>query len=765
MGSYEEREQYLKAQFTEGRFKGIIEGTKALPKAFKLFFAHHLRYENHYERQGERQGLIRDCCTEWKKLKPAKRKALVSTLFPRIAEDVLAGIAVAGRAAYQSGYRRRPFRCPQSGTQIATMECEWMIEAATVWGDYDQDAAWLAKHSSFFSWSTTGPLIAGVLDRAGPKAAELLDLFGEIAAGEHEYATLDYSILKGCLSSASPEGWGFATRLLLAAQRQEGLRQTILESVDEAHPGAFDAMLTVIREENLGRFSSVVRAVDVWFGFLWDQETKFKVDPTLARVQPLLLDDSARMGALESEDAETVYLGLWATAFHDIDLAVERAEQVLEREDPEHRYAALHLLQQSQWTGSREPIIRALSDPDLRIALNAVTALQQEEAPKKRDEVFDAVEALLGRLDPKKKTVKLDAAIWPWTGREFERSQVILQLMRFASAERMLRLIPLIPDLAPYERERAMERLANMSSRWERPERGPDRLESPTYDLALLLLGDPSADVRSTALRALSKTPLLKEEADRHVELLRRKSSDVRTNALVRLSTLPDASLVEIAERLMGDGVKERRVAGLELAREAVTSDRCVDAMGTLATAYVERRKSLSDVEESHLQVLRGSAEKEITLDDAMGLIDPAALMVWERPSAPKLPKPPKELPRLLNELCGVVIARSEEERRRSAEDPEGAETVMGAVPYALPGDPSREEEAAYIEANWKPWYEEHCAKLKDGGGLVWLHAYISHVNYEKIGSHGKAVSKSRDRWNQNPTLDSIERLIPWMIV
>ena len=34
------------------------------------------------------------------------------------------------------------------------------------------------------------------------------------------------------------EGWEFTQRLLLAAQRQEGLRQSILESVDEAHPVA-----------------------------------------------------------------------------------------------------------------------------------------------------------------------------------------------------------------------------------------------------------------------------------------------------------------------------------------------------------------------------------------------------------------------------------------------------------------------------------------------------------------------------------------------
>ena len=55
--------------------------------------------------------------------------------------------------------------------------------------------------------------------------------------------------------------------MLLAAQRQEGLRQNILETIDEAHPEAFRRMLRIIIDNDMVRFSSVIRAVDVWFGF------------------------------------------------------------------------------------------------------------------------------------------------------------------------------------------------------------------------------------------------------------------------------------------------------------------------------------------------------------------------------------------------------------------------------------------------------------------------------------------------------------------
>ena len=46
--------------------------------------------------------------------------------------------------------------------------------------------------------------------------------------------------------------------MLLAAQRQEGFRQSILESIDISLPDAFRHMLKVIIDNNLVRFSSTV---------------------------------------------------------------------------------------------------------------------------------------------------------------------------------------------------------------------------------------------------------------------------------------------------------------------------------------------------------------------------------------------------------------------------------------------------------------------------------------------------------------------------
>src|SRR5439155_8775929 len=99
-------------------------------------------------------------------------------------------------------------------------------------------------------------------------------------------------------------------------------RQVILESVDESHPQMFRRMLRLILDEDLARFSSVVRAADTWFGFMWDGASTVKIDKLLRRVVLFLEDSDARAAALDEADGETVYLALWAMAFEDVDAAM-----------------------------------------------------------------------------------------------------------------------------------------------------------------------------------------------------------------------------------------------------------------------------------------------------------------------------------------------------------------------------------------------------------------------------------------------------------
>ena len=109
------------------------------------------------------------------------------------------------------------------------------------------------------------PLTSGALS-----ATKSLTILLATARGQPRSARWAEHVTRALLAADRPDGWEFVEKPLLAAQRQEGLRQTILESIDEAHPEAYRRMLRVIRENDLTRFSATIRAVDVWFGFGWD---------------------------------------------------------------------------------------------------------------------------------------------------------------------------------------------------------------------------------------------------------------------------------------------------------------------------------------------------------------------------------------------------------------------------------------------------------------------------------------------------------------
>src|SRR5262249_49882164 len=136
-----------------------------------------------------------------------------------------------------------------------------------------------------------GVLFAATIDAGGTPGDEVFDILCASCKNEHDIGCMGRHVTRALLACARAEGWWLMEKTLLAAQRQEGLRQTILESVDEAHPDAFRRMLRLILEQDLARFSAVVRAVNVWFGFQWDSVSTGVVNKAIGQALSFLDDD------------------------------------------------------------------------------------------------------------------------------------------------------------------------------------------------------------------------------------------------------------------------------------------------------------------------------------------------------------------------------------------------------------------------------------------------------------------------------------------
>ncbi|MEP5431827.1 MAG: DUF4132 domain-containing protein, partial [Flavobacteriaceae bacterium] len=204
-----------------------------------------------------------------------------------------------------------------------------------------------------FQYSTYYPhgnsvFFAIVLQNSGDMFNELLN---DILQGEDEIGGVSQDIIKALLLSEDEKHWDMVGKLLLAAQRQEGLRQSILESMDEAGLQSLKYMINVVLENDLTRFSSVVRAVNTWFGLNWEAPKKSVINRILELAHSLILNLKEVDTLLKSKDNIEVYVALWAIGILDVDKANAKAlDIVYSSADRNKKILALYFMSKTDRT-------------------------------------------------------------------------------------------------------------------------------------------------------------------------------------------------------------------------------------------------------------------------------------------------------------------------------------------------------------------------------------------------------------------------------
>jgi hypothetical protein len=383
-----------------------------------------------------------------------------------------------------------------------------------------------------------------------------------IVNGQHSTARIGRYAVTALLCSTRPEAWETVERLLLAAQRQEGLRQVVLESVDFAQPEAFVRMLRLIELEKLSRFAAVARAAAVWFGVNADPADTGQIDTLIFETLENLEDPRLREQRLRKANGQSLYLALWASAFQDVVAATSVAERLVDDPDFERRYPAVHLLRQVGTTGATRVLKHCLADRDLRVALKAAEILPAHTlwAATLSDPrgVFEALEDLIERTPEDQ---QLPPAIWPWNRIQANRAQLARKLIANRGDRPFAELTPYVPAMDADGRRILLKAI-------EEAVKKRDELRSDERDLALSLLSDPSNAVRQEAFEILAHASVTPEEAADIEPLLSRKASDLRRGvmrlllrqktadcraSIERLSQSGDALMVQAAEELRSE--------------------------------------------------------------------------------------------------------------------------------------------------------------------------------------------------------------------
>ncbi|MGG6265687.1 DUF5724 domain-containing protein [Leptolyngbya sp. AN03gr2] len=631
-------------------------------------------------------------------------------LFPKFGSTVIEALILHDQLPYQMGYYRRSFRAPNHPQFRSPRRINWLLDLINAVTGYDQDLAWFAAWFPYLNRSadTFGILFAAAINQGDEQIFQILM---ESALGDHEIGAMGNHVIRAFLTANRQEGWEFVERLLLAAQRQEGLRQRILETIDEAHPIAFARLLQLIVAEKLTRFSSVIRAIDVWFGFGVESINEKFAKQILTQVSELLADETAQQQALESDDAQTVYLALWTYGFRDAIAAIDLATALFKYPEATHRFVAVHFLSQLQLTPAKLALIDAIDDPDLTVTTRVVQEFQYGSDQEIKDsDLFDRLERNLPRFPEKPKTLSM---VWEWIKLESSQEHVATAMIMQMGTRSPKRLIPFISVMEPYSRQQVAGLLAAIKP-WDAEIRAT----------LFKLVGDSAQWVRETTIRLLHDCTITTDESIQIEQLLTRKASNLRRGILGLLLNQSDIDTIASAHRLLQAKQASQRQAGLELLRELVLAQRVVEASRTLATNYQKERSKRSTTEDQLLATILEPETKEPSLTDALGLVEVDELTPIVQPE-------PRTAAQIMTPAAIACLRSLDDLVHEHRQTPVIAPAVRGGDEEQLFGNLYYHWQlhpgtgTILLDDVWENWWQQRSPRLRDEDGLELLRIMV----------------------------------------
>ena len=184
----------------------------------------------------------------------------------------------------------------------------------------------------------------------------------EIIYGDNQSALLTGEMIKGIFMSDQPEAYHMVGELLVAARLQEGLRQSIVERMDEGTIEAFIYILKVIIDHNLIRYSSVVRALAVWTGLGIEATNSRVASQLIEQAYEALTDAAVREDWEQDSNANKIFISLWATAVIEEDHLNDKLIRIMDQGQLYQKIVAQYVLANSQNRDLRLSIARRYLD-------------------------------------------------------------------------------------------------------------------------------------------------------------------------------------------------------------------------------------------------------------------------------------------------------------------------------------------------------------------------------------------------------------------
>ncbi|GAA3935250.1 DUF4132 domain-containing protein [Chitinophaga oryziterrae] len=670
---------------------------------------------------------------------------------------------------YQEGYARRSFRSPNTPHNYLARQINNLIHILP--------QAYRQSHDENFEYITIfydltiveqirynylmaerNPEIfrlwSAAVDMGNTDAFQVLE---DIIYNKDAEGKVTQNIIKALLNSDKPEAWKLIEQLLLSAQRQEGLRQVILESLDETSIGAMKHLLRVIVDNDLVRFSSVVRAIDVWVGMGWESEREPAVKKFMEKAIEYLEYPGLIPAALKSDNNADVFMGLWAQGVYDVQQTVPYLKQLYEKGNVQKRALALLFADNTRLNEISFPLhLSALNDKELMPLALAVNALHSTIGIRDNanyynqhyPDLFHKLHEVYKRVTVKE--ITFPGAVFSWLKIEFSSSRILMAMIMLVGEypDRMDILTGYMDEMDSLMKRMLTIRVLPEYAAYDVTFKTGDKcsLTDFQYKYAMLILKDRFEF--DTAYKVLYHTQFTTEELSTFPALLKRKAAEFRGNIISLLLRQTDKALIPVIQEIL-KGDAEQRMAALDMLIQLKKKNRLANESAVWITAFRER-KSISSKEEVLLSQLgEGSKTNDTSAENGYGLFDPKQCVpvidpvidrnnLYEKMLA-KYPYafsvPMETLREAITELCDLFEAHKEEEYEEEGYDGVRSKVLLGnALQYHLSRRDTLVKDEIPLHEVWQAWYEKWALTPSDL--FLMIQAFTQPFNaYAKIFS------------------------------
>ncbi len=170
----------------------------------------------------------------------------------------------------------------------------------------------------------------------------------EVITSENNVGVLTADLIRSIERTDNEELHTLLLQTLKAAQLQEGLRQSIVETGDEFNLNFYQRLLQTIEEENMLRFASVRRAVQTWVGLGYEEIEDKDIKTIFSAIRTFFRNPEMREEAYRGDNPLLTYVALYSAGLDDFAQSETAALNIIDSQCPQQvRVAAIYYLSRS----------------------------------------------------------------------------------------------------------------------------------------------------------------------------------------------------------------------------------------------------------------------------------------------------------------------------------------------------------------------------------------------------------------------------------